>query len=774
MMLLIATYWKGYAQSTVSGYVKDSSSREPLIGVTVRVYPDGSISQTNRFGYFSVSGASFDSLTVSYVGYGKQTYTPKNNAYRSPVVILLRATEITLDEVQVKGGDTRPTEEIGVIKILPNQVRQMPGLIGEKDLLKTVQTFPGVQRGAEGSTALYVRGGSADQNLILLDEAVVYNPNHFFGFFSVFNADAVSQINFYRGGIPASIGGRLSSVLDISQKEGDKSALKATGSIGFLSSKVSLEGPVKKNVSSFIVSARRTNLDPVLMLINSPGQSFKYRFYDFNVKFSVQVNPRNKIYVSGFTGDDKLGVSDQYTNSRSGLKASSQSKLRWGNTTGTVNWFSVIDNRYSLSSVFTYTNYNSILSDASTRTPSDGEPLNIYTSFGSGIQDYTLKSAITKNKDSRRTREAGILLSRRSFNPATFSAKNLSTSPDTVGAQPLGSREISLFVTEKFSISPKVSTSYGLRYTVLGVRDAIYHLLEPRFSFAFRLSDDAILKAAYDRNTQSVNLLQSSGFGLSTDLYVPSTASFRPSVANQVSVGYETRLSKGQINASVEAYVKRQSHILSFKEGVSLFLIGDDPKAFDWQKNVAAGQGLSYGLEVGVRKPYGKLTGWASYTWAKTTVLYDELNNGLPFHPFQDQRHNLSIVSSLKMTRRLQVSANWIFTTGFPVTLPVGYYRTGIDNNNLRPVNYYGGRNASRMPVYHRLDVSLTILPKRVKKWSGTWELGAFNAYNRKNAFNAYLQLDNSTSTRPGTNLSVKYGYLLPIIPSITYHFKFQ
>lgn len=772
MILTIVLCWKGYSQNAIGGFVKDSSSKEPLEGVTVRVYPKESIVQTNKFGYFSVSEQLLDSLTFSCVGYSEQTFSLRNSQLRFPIIVLLRTTEITLNEVRVKGSDTQPIEEIGLIKISRNQIKQMPGLIGEKDVLKAIQMLPGVQKGAEGSTALFVRGGGADQNLILLDDAVVYNPNHFFGFFSVFNADAISQVNFYKGGIPASIGGRLSSVLDIHQKEGDKTELKAMGSIGFLSSKISLEGPVKKNVSSFILSARRTNLDPVLMLINSPGQSFKYRFYDLNAKFSVQVNPKNKVYVSGFSGDDNLGILDQNTNSRSGLRVSNQSRMRWGNTTGTINWFSIIDNRHSISSVFTYTNYKSVLSDASTRTPKNGETLDINSSFGSGIRDYTLKTTITKNKDSRRTQEAGVLFSQRLFIPSIFSAKNVSTSPDTTKAQRLTSKEISFYASEKFSISPKISTTYGLRYTILGVKDKVYHLLEPRVSFAFRLANDAILKAAYDRTSQNVNLLQSSGFGLSTDLYVPSTALFRPSVSSQVSIGYETRMSKGQINVSIESYLKQQSHILGFKEGVSLFLIGDDPKAFDWQKNVTAGQGLSYGIEMGVRKPYGQLTGWVSYTWAKAVVLFNELNNGLPFYPFQDRRHDLSIVSSLKITQRLQFSANWILTSGFPVTLPLGYYSTGIDNNGLTPVNYYGGRNASRMPIYHRLDISLTILPKKSKKLSSTWEFGVFNAYNRRNAFNAYLQLDNRT--RPNSNLSVTYGHLLPLIPSITYHFKFR
>ncbi|MFN4146322.1 MAG: TonB-dependent receptor plug domain-containing protein, partial [Runella sp.] len=516
------------------------------------------------------------------------------------------------------------------------------------------------------------------------------------------------------------------------------------------------------------ISARRTNLDPVLELFNSPNQTFRYRFYDLNAKISLQLNPKNKIYISGFTGDDDLRIRDQALNAN--FRVNNQSQLRWGNTTGTINWFSILKQDLTASTTLTYTNYNSRLGDATTRTPTNGEALNISSSFSSGINDLTLKSNFTKNTRTNRQQDFGIFVSRRVFTPNVFSAQNVSTTPDTINTQRFGTFEAGVFYGEKWTLTPRVKLTYGLRYTLLGVEGKTYQMLEPRASVAYQWNENNIFKLALDRTTQSVNLLQSSGFGLSTDLYIPATAMLRPQISNQISLGYETSLHQRQLNLTVESYLKRQEHLLNFREGVSLFFIGDDPKAFDWERNLAAGQGLLYGFEIGLRKPHGKLTGWLGYTWAKAIVRFAELNNGLPFYPFQDRRHDVSGVASYKIGRRLQLSANWVLTTGHPITLPLGYYFAGFNPAALSPVNYYGSRNFSRMPTYHRLDVSLEIFPKRIKKWSGTWEFGLFNAYNRRNAFNAYVQIANN---REGSTLDVAYSYLLPMIPSITYHFKF-
>jgi hypothetical protein len=486
---------------------------------------------------------------------------------------------------------------------------------------------------------------------------------------------------------------------------------------------------------------------------------------------SLQLNNTNKLYLSAFVGNDRLGIAEQSGTVNSVVRIRNESVLSWGNFTSTAHWFSVIGGRTTLSTVATFTDYNADLSDFTTRTPTNGEAFSLSSSIGSGIKDYTLKSTLTKNTSAKRVQETGIFVSRRIFKPSIFSSQNLSTRPDTVDIRRFATNEIGAFVSEKHTITPTLTSTYGLRYTMLLVRGRTYQLLEPRASLAYQLPDGAVLKMAFDRTTQSVNLLQSSGFGLSTDLYVPSTAQFRPQVSNQITVGYEVAAKNQQAILSVESYLKRQSNILGFREGVSLFLLGDDPRAFSWEENTTAGRGLSYGLEAALRKPNGKLTGWISYTWAKSIVQFDDLNNGLPFYPFQDRRHDLSVVATLKLSKRVHISGNWILTTGFPITLPLGYYYTGLDPQLLTPANYYGGRNIGRMPAYHRLDLSLTLHPKRIKRFSGNWELGVFNAYNRRNAFNAFLQLDRRGAQNPG--LMIRYDYLLPIIPSISYHFRF-
>ena len=619
---------------------------------------------------------------------------------------------------------------------------------------------------------MYVRGGGGDQNLILLDEAVVYNPNHFFGFFSVFNADAIKNVNFYKSSFPIEIGGRLSSIISIQQKEGNKSKVEGAGSIGFLTSKLTLEGPLKKEKSSFILSLRRTNLDPFLKIVNSPQQALGYNFYDINAKVSLQINNNNKVFISAFIGRDALSIGMTNLNKIADIRTVQKSSILWGNSTATVNWFSILPKNSMLSTVLTYTKYNSSFDDNIVRTnPIEGSKTSVIN-FGSGIQDLTAKSTITVNSNINRETKSGLFFSQRYFLPKIYTGQNVRALPDVAVKQFFNTTEAGAFLSEKMGLTSDFKATFGLRYTLLSVPNKIYNILEPRVSFSYQASPNGILKAAYDRTTQTVNLLQSSGFGLSTDLYVPSTSFFRPQTSDQFSMGYERGFKQNNLFFSVESYLKRQNNILGFKEGVSLFILGDNAKSFDWEENITSGKGLNYGVEFNIRKPQGKLTGSLSYTLAKAIVKFEDLNNGKPFSPFQDRRHDVSIFTSYKINRRLQLSANWILTTGFPISLPLGYYQSALFENNsfLSTNNYYGFRNFSRMPTYHRLDLSLLINPKKKRRFNSSWEFGIFNVYNRKNAFNAFLQIDQ----KPGSSgLKVAYGSLLPIVPSINYNFNF-
>jgi len=771
-----------FCQKVVFGYVKDADSGEPLIGVNVQTFPANRTLQTNVYGFFTTGNTAVDSLQFSYVGYA--TYTLRvGNSLQNPVEIKLKSAIKELREASFIGNRETVKPEIGIIKLTGVEIKQIPALGGEKDVLKAIQLLPGVQKGAEGSTSLFVRGGGADQNLILLDEAVVYNPNHFFGIFSVFNADAIKNVDFYKGGFPASLGGRLSSFINIQQKEGDKTQIRGTGSIGILTSKLTLEGPIKKEKSSFLISGRRTNLDPIFWFTNTPEQGFSYRFYDLNAKLSFTLNSRNKLYISGFTGNDKLNINEETTGRSSGINSKINTDLGWGNSTFSANWFSVLNAKTSLNTVVTFTDYNSIYDESTVATSPENEVFRQNLAFGSGIRDFTVKSSAMRQVNANRTQEAGLFYSNRDFTPRIFSSLNIGSSRDTSETQQYGVNEVGAFLSEKISFANRFQLSYGLRYTLLTVDSETYSLYEPRLQLSYKLPNEGILKAAFDRTTQTVNLLQPSNFGLSTDFYVPATARFKPQSSNQISLGYETAALKKQLIISAETYVKRQQDILSFKEGVWLFALIDEFDSFDWEERITSGEGLSYGAEFSIRKPSGRLTGWLSYTWQKSTVIFEELNNGLPFHPFQDRRHDITVFGNFQLNNRVRLSANWIMTSGSPITLPIGYYFTGIQTSNvellpntgIEPISYFGGRNFGRMPWYHRLDLSVAIKGKeRSRRWRGEWEIGVFNAYNRRNPFNAFLKLNNSLNNPgAGTSLEIAYSSLLPIIPSVSYNFTF-
>lgn len=502
-----------------------------------------------------------------------------------------------------------------------------------------------------------------------------------------------------------------------------------------------------------------------------------------NAKVSFNLNSRNKLYVSGFTGNDKLNINEEVNGRSSGINTKIDTDLGWGNSTLSANWFNILNAKTTLNTAVTFTDYNSLYDENTVQTSPENEVFQENLSFGSGIRDFTIKSSAMRLSNENRTQEAGVFYSSRQFTPRVFSALDIGSSPDTSEIQQFAINELGFFVSEKLRIAERFQLNYGLRYTLLSTDSEIYHLYEPRMQLSYKLANGGIFKAAFDRTTQSVNLLQPSNFGLSTDFYVPATSRFKPQASNQISLGYEAAALTKQFVISAETYVKRQSDILSFKEGVWLFALVDEFDSFDWEERVTAGEGLSYGAELSIRKPTGKLTGWLSYTWQKSTVIFKELNNGLPFHPFQDRRHDITVFGNFQLNERVRFSANWIMTSGSPITLPIGYYFTGIQtsesgqvqNTGIGAVSYYGGRNYGRMPWYHRLDLAVAVKGKeRNRRWRGEWEIGIFNAYNRQNPFNAYLKL-NSSFNNPGagTSLEVAYSSLLPIVPSVSYHFTF-
>ncbi len=754
-----------FSQTYINGYVRDSLTGEPLIGVNIITKEGFSRVETNNYGYFSIQTESSKVINFSIIGYKNKQITVKDSFLK----IFLTPQSTDLEGVTVSSSiSNQVSPEIGTIKISSLQLKSTPALLGEKDALKIIQLMPGVQKGVEGSSSLFVRGGGSDQNLVILDDAIVYNANHFFGLFSVFNADAVKDISFQKGGFSAKYGGRISSIIDISMKEGNNKKIMGEGGIGLLTSRFLFEGPINKK-TSFLIAARRTNLDPVLKLFQDKKEPLYYRFYDFNAKINFDFNEQNKFFLSGFFGNDALqrkSISNGILNS-----TTSSSDLIWGNATATLRWNHLFNLRWFTNTTLAFTDFKSSLADnTTTKVTADGLTTSRSSALGSAIRDYTLKSDIEFVANNKLNYQAGVFTSTRFFNPKVFTDSAILL-PDT--SKKYKNNEIGLYLAQNFRPTTRWNTDIGVRYLLFAVSPKIYHLVEPRFSASYELKNRQYLKFAYSRMNQAVNLLGSSGFGLSTDLWVPSTAIFKPQQSENFSIGYERFFLKNKFTFTWEIYGRRLRNLLSFKDGVSLAVV-DSQQNFDWEKNVVIGNGVAYGNEFLFRKNEGKLTGWVSYTYAKVIHRFEVLNSGKPFYPIQDRRHDLSIIGAYQINKRFKLAATWIYTTGNPVTLPTGFYRSSIPfgNQNSTIVNYYGGKNASRLPDYHRLDLALTLFPKKKRKYvQSSWEFGLYNAYFRKNPFDSYLKIDNTP--KDGARLQVAYGYLLPILPSINYNFKF-
>ncbi|MBD2715857.1 TonB-dependent receptor [Microvirga sp. STR05] len=779
-----------YAQQTgkitISGYVRDGATGENLIGVAVVNPATGQGTATNTYGFYSLTlpEAPADSvqLLVSYLGYERSRWaTPATRSATHD--FRLRAVSNALGEVQVIGSQAieeriERTTRMGTINVPIAQIKSLPKLFGETDVLKVLQLLPGVQSGGEGQTGLYVRGGSPDQNLILLDGTPVYNASHLFGFFSVFNADALNNVELIKGGFPARYGGRLSSVLDISMKEGNMQEFHGEGAIGIVASKITLEGPIKKDTASFIVSARRTYLDilaqPFIkaqLAADGTQGSIGYFFHDLNAKLNWKVSSRDRLYLSAYTGYDKFYARLRDDDSRGRDYSRSEANLGWGNLTSALRWNRVVNNQLFMNTHFTYSKYQfNIGQEDEQRYTNNGQDRTDKYSlrYFSNIRDFSLKTDFDYVPSPDHYIRFGGQYTLHSFRPGALQQKDNFTNEENqinLGTRTMAS-EASLYAEDDYRLTDRLKVNGGLRLNAFLVRGTLYPSVEPRVAARFLLTEDWALKAAYARTTQYIHLLTNSGIGLPTDLWVPATPTIKPQRAQQLSLGAArtVRFKDEDYELSFESYYKPMQNLIEYREGASFLGTVDS----DWENKVTSGKGWAYGGEFFLQKKTGRTTGWIGYTLAWSKRRFPDLNQGRIYPYKYDRRHDISVVAIHKFSPTLTLSGTWVYGTGNATTLSQGRFLLGP----YQEFEDYGERNSYRMRAYHRFDLDLSKTKK--KKWGEVVNsFSIYNVYSRRNPYYLYFQRGYSYNGVEEEKPSYKQISLFPIIPSFSKAFKF-
>lgn len=749
---------------SISGYVKDASSGEVLIGATLQVKSNYRAVRTNTYGFFSFElEQANDSLFISYVGY--QSLAVEVNAdQQKRYSFELTPLGNTIEEVVVSGKKQNKnviSPQMGAFNFTIEEIKNVPVIFGERDILKTIQTLPGVGKGGEGSSSFYVRGGGGDQNLILLDEATVYNASHLLGFFSTFNSDAIKDVELFKGGIPAQYGGRISSVMDIHMIDGNNKKFSGEGGLGLIASRLKLEGPLQREKSSFMLSGRRTYADMFLKASKDETvKKSKLYFYDLNAKLNYRLDDKNTFYASGYFGKDDLGYGDLFS-------------FDWGNATATLRWNHIFSEKL-------FSNTSFIYSDFTYNVDVNNDESEFV--INSKIENLNLKQDFSYYANSRNTLKFGFNALKQKISPASLRATQTSAVNSLI-IQKRHGIELAAYITHEWNPIYWLSMLYGLRATdfmVMGPgtfysfdeegeaissrsysSEVIKHYLrlEPRLSTSFILNDRQSIKASFNRIVQNLHQLTNTTASLPTDQYVLSSLNIKPQYADQVAVGYFQNFANNKYEFSVEGYYKYMGNQIDFRNGADLqaneFLEGE----------LLFGQGEAYGLELFLRKTKGRLNGWVSYTLGKSQRQFDQINEGRWFNARQDRTHDLSVVGLFKLTEKWILGANFVYYTGNAITFPSGKYT--VDEKTMY---YYTERNGYRMPDYHRLDLSATYEPQiKDKRFKSSWSFGLYNVYNRKNA---YIIDFRENENNPNITEAYKIA-LFGIIPSVTWNFKF-
>jgi len=752
---------------TISGYVSDRQTGEDLIGATVFVKELKTGTSSNVYGFYSISlepGAY--TLIFSYIGYeSHEKFFELNNDITNNVELAIKKQE--LDEVVITGtalNENITRAEMSTIKMDIKTIRQIPALMGEVDIIKAILLLPGVQTIAEGSSGFSVRGGSMDQNLIQLDEATVYNASHLMGFFSVFNNDAIKDIKLYKGDIPASSGGRLSSLLDVRMKDGNLKKISGTGGIGTIASRLTLEGPIVKDKISFIVSGRRTYADIFLKLFGNPDvRDNRLYFYDLNAKVNYKINENNRVFVSAYYGKDIFKNPDF--------------KIGWGNQTFTARWNHLFSKKLFSNFTFVYSKFDYEL----------GVPEGQANSFSwiANLKDYGGKDDFSYYLNTNNTIKFGTSIIYHNFIPGTAKGLGEEAFATEYKVQDNNAIESGIYVSNEQKIGSRLTLKYGLRFSYFqnvgeatiynfdenyevidstvykkGVFFCPYYGLEPRVGATFVLNEVSSVKASYSHTRQYIHLAQNSTAGTPLDIWFPSSPNVKPQIADQVALGYFRNFKENRIEASVEAYYKYINNAIDFKDHAELLLNQH------FEGELRFGTAWAYGLEFMVNYHIKKVSGWVSYTLSKTERKINGINDGNKYPATYDKPNDVSIVFNYDVSKRVSIGAIWVYSTGSAVTFPTGRFEYG---HKIIPI--FSERNSYRMPDYHRLDLSVTLRSKEKpgRKWSHDWNFSVYNAYNRKNPWviNFKQEPDNPDITY------AEMIYLFGIVPAITFNFKF-
>ncbi len=748
----------------INGIITDSLSGESLIGVTVKFSnKTQSGTSTNAYGFFSYKLSPGEyTMTVSYIGY--RTLSRSVTIDSDKRLDLSLVPDNSLDEVVVtseKRNGNVLSAQMGIAKVNLSEIRNVPVIFGERDVLKTLQLLPGIKSAGEGNSGFYVRGGSTDQNLILLDEAPVYNASHLLGFFSTFNSDAIKDVSVYKGGMPAQYGGRLSSVLDIRMNDGNKKEFTAEGGIGLISSRLKLEGPIVSDKSSFMISGRRTYADAFLAFAKDKSiRKNTLYFYDLNAKSNYQIDNKNTIYLSGYFGRDELGLNQTFG-------------FDWGNATATLRWNHLYSNRLFSNTSLIYSNYNYVIENFIKEN-------NFKVS--SSIRDLNLKQDFQLSLNNSHNVRFGLDLVSHTIAPGSITSSDRSSVNEETIEKRKG-EEVSAYISDEWEINDKFNIVYGIRASSFFLRGPgtfnlynsegkiinsrnyssgrlvkSYFRLEPRLSASYLLDPFSSLKISYTRNSQNLHLMSNSTASSPTDLYILSSNNVKPEMADQVALGFFRNFNEDKYEFSAEIYYKTMLNQIEYRNGTDL----------RGNKNVEAdllyGKGRAYGIELYLKKRFGKLNGWVGYTLSRTERRFDDIDNGNWFFAKQDRTHDVSLVGIYKAGARWTLSSTFVYNTGNAVTFPAGKYQV-----NNQTYFYYSVRNSDRMPDYHRLDIAATLEARPGKKLQSSWSMGFYNLYNRKNAYSINFQDDPDDKTKTQAVKTTLFG----IIPSITWNFKF-
>ncbi len=755
------------AKFSISGTISSAENGEALIGAPVFIQAINNGTNANEYGYYSISlPAGEYEVVYSYIGFEKQTvHIVLNENIRKDIE--LKVSNSTLDEVTItaeKKDKNVEQVQMSVEKMSIEKIKKIPAFMGEVDLIKAIQLLPGVQTSGEGSSGMYVRGGNVDQNLILLDEAPVYNASHLLGIFSVFNADAIKDVELYKGGIPANFGGRLSSVLDIRMKEGNNKRLSATGGVGTVSSRLTIEAPIVKDKGSFIISARRTYADVFLKLSKKEEiKSSKLYFYDLNLKSNYKINNDNRLYMSGYFGRDVSKFGGDFG-------------INWGNATGSLRWNHIFGEKLFSNVTLVYSNFDYFLGS--------NEGVDAF-SWKSNIKDASAKLDFNFFANPNNNIKFGYHFIHHTFVPGIVKAPGEEGIVTGLELENKTALEHGLYVSNKHRLNNRFSMTYGVRYslfqnigkasvynydeqhqltdTTVYAKGEIFNNdggLEPRLGMKYTLTESSSVKLSYNRMRQYIQLASNGTSSSPFDIWFPASQRVKAQVVDQLAIGYFKNFKENKYETSVELYYKKGSNAIDFKDHAQLFL---NPRL---EGELRFGSSTAYGLELLLKKSQGKFSGFISYTLARVEKKIGEINNGETYLAHYDRTHDIAVVTSFEISKKWSVGANWIYQSGRAVTVPTGRFVYG---GTVIPV--YSDRNDARLPAYHRLDFAATLVPKHdsEKRFKGEWVFSIYNVYARKNAYSINFVTDDEN---PNLTYAEK-TYLFSIIPAITYNFKF-